>query len=153
MASELFSDEARCIHLGVDIALKPMTKLFLPMEGRIHSFQDNNRPFDYGPTIIVEHEIGDDLRVFSLFGHLSRNSLENLQVGQKVQAGQLIGFVGNKDENGSWNPHLHFQLITDMGNMFGDYPGVASKTNAKEFLRKCPDPQLILGFPDEPNIF
>lgn len=151
--SPLFAQDDRCIHLGVDISLKPHTPLYAPLTGRIHSFKNNDKPFDYGPTIILEHVLDNDVRFYTLYGHLSLISLKNLSVGQTIQSGQLVGYIGEKSENGGWNPHVHFQIISDMENMEGDYPGVASKTDAVNILRKCPDPQLILGFPAEPIIY
>lgn len=151
--SPLFAQEARCIHLGVDLTLKPMTPLLAPLDGQIHSFQNNDQPFDYGPTIILEHDLGDNIRFYTLYGHLSTSSLNDLTVGKVIRKGGLVGYVGKKSENGGWNPHLHFQIISDMENKQGDYPGVASKAEAYDMLHRCPDPQLILGFPDKPTIY
>lgn len=136
------------------MTLKALTPLYAPLRARIHSFQDNDQPFDYGPAIILEHYFeDDDVRFYTLYGHLSRTSLENLRVGQMIEKGELVGFVGAKNENGGWNPHLHFQIISDMGEKKGDYPGVASKKDAPTMLHQCPDPQFILGFPENPIIY
>ncbi len=151
--ASLFAQDDRCIHLGVDITLKPNTPIYAPLNGRIHSFQNNDKPFDYGPTIILEHDLDDNIQFYTLYGHLSAISLENLTVGQMIGQGQVVGYIGNKSENGGWNPHLHFQIISDMENLKGDYPGVASKRDSVAMLHKCPDPQFILGFPDKPIIY
>jgi len=151
--ASLFSQDARCIHLGVDISLKASTPIYAPLNGRIHSFKNNDKPFDYGPTIILEHDIDENIHFYTLYGHLSLISLQNLTVGQVIEEGQLLAYIGDKIENGGWNPHLHFQIISDMDNMIGDYPGVASKVDALTMLHKCPDPQLILGFPEKPVIY
>ncbi|CAF2839736.1 unnamed protein product [Rotaria sp. Silwood2] len=151
--SSLFSQDNRCIHLGVDIASKPNTPIYAPLNGRIHSFKNNDKPYDYGPTIILEHDLDDNIHFYTLYGHLSLNCLKNLTVGQLIEHGQVVGDIGDKTENGGWNPHVHFQIISDMENMQGDYPGVASKQDASTMLHKCPDPQLILGFPDKPIIY
>ncbi|CAF1633196.1 unnamed protein product [Rotaria magnacalcarata] len=152
--ASLFSQDARCIHLGVDIAQPASTPIYAPLNGRIHSFKNNDKPFDYGPTIILEHVLGDDdVHFYTLYGHLSLISLKDLSIGQSIEAGQIVGYIGEKTENGGWNPHLHFQIISDMDNMQGDYPGVASKAEALTMLHRCPDPQLILGFPEKPIIY
>ncbi|CAM4903199.1 unnamed protein product [Rotaria socialis] len=150
--ASLFSQDARCIHLGVDIAQPANTPIYAPLNGRIHSFKNNDKPFDYGPTIILEHVLAN-VHFYTLYGHLSVISLKDLSIGQSIEAGQLVGYIGEKAENGGWNPHLHFQIISDMDNMQGDYPGVASKEEALAMLHKCPDPQLILGFPEKPIIY
>ena len=133
--------------------MKANTPIYAPLTGCIHSFKNNDNPFDYGPTIILEHELDDEAHFYTLYGHLSLFSLNNLKVGRIIEPGQLVGYIGEKAENGGWSPHLHFQLICNMDNMEGDYPGVASKTDALTMLHKCPDPQLILGFPNEPIIY
>jgi murein DD-endopeptidase MepM/ murein hydrolase activator NlpD len=97
--------------------------------------------------------LDENIHFYTLYGHLSLISLENLTIGQLIEQGQLVGYIGEKKENGGWNPHLHFQIITDMDNMEGDYSGVASKIDALTMLHKCPDPQFILGFPEKPIIY
>ncbi len=136
--------EARTIHLGIDIFAPAGTPVFAPWQGRVHSFQDNNAPLDYGPAIVLEHDLGD-VTVWSLFGHLSRESLAGLADGQGVVKGQQIATLGDRDVNGGWLPHLHFQLILDIGEARGDFPGVFRKSERERWKRICPDPACWLG--------
>jgi peptidoglycan LD-endopeptidase LytH len=69
----------RSVHLGVDLWAPVGSIVHAPWDGIIHSFHDNNHKGDYGPTIILEHP---DLHVFTLYGHLSRESLEGKEKGQ-----------------------------------------------------------------------
>lgn len=146
--SPLFNsgDVKRRHHLGVDIWAKAGMPIYSPLKGRVHSFKDNDNFGDYGPTIILEHEL-DGLHLHSLYGHLSRKSLEGLSIGQSIAAGQQIGRLGDVAENGHWPPHLHFQLIFDMEGKEGDYPGVCSLEEKERYRKNIPDPQLILQFP------
>ena len=48
-------DEPRRLHLGVDIWADAGTPVYVPLDGRIHSFRDNNHFGDYGPTVILQH--------------------------------------------------------------------------------------------------
>ena len=137
-------------HLGVDIWAKAGTPIYSPLAGKLHSFKDNNNLGDYGPTIILEHNV-DGLQLHSLYGHLSRKSLEGLAVGQAIAAGEAIGDLGGLDENGHWPPHLHFQLIFDIEGKEGDYPGVCSLDEKEKYRKNIPDPQLILQFPKAIN--
>lgn len=142
--SNLFSgSQRRTIHLGIDLWVNARTKVLCPFDARAHSFNYNDSEGDYGPTIILEHELEGE-KFFTLYGHLSLNSLKNIQRGKLFKKGQIIGKVGNYPVNGNWAPHLHFELITDMQNMSGDYPGVTSIKKRKEFLHLCPNPNLIL---------
>ncbi len=146
--SELFNteDEPRRLHLGVDIWADAGTTIYAPLAGHIHSFHDNDHHGDYGPTIILQHQL-NDLTLYSLYGHLSRKDLEGLSVGDKIEKGKRLGSFGSEEENGHWPPHLHFQLMFDMEGCFGDYPGVGKFSEKDKWLKNIPDPNLILKFP------
>jgi murein DD-endopeptidase MepM/ murein hydrolase activator NlpD len=146
--SELFNteDEPRRLHLGVDIWADAGTPVYVPIDGRIHSFRDNDNHGDYGPTIILQHQLGD-LTLYSLYGHLSRKDLEGLAIGNQILKGKRLGSFGSQDENGHWPPHLHFQLMFDMEGCVGDYPGVGKFSEKDKWLKNIPDPNLILKFP------
>lgn len=139
-------DGPREIHLGIDFWAEAGTPVFAPLAGRVHSFQDNANFGDYGPTIILEHTgNAASLPLYSLYGHLTRQSLDGLQEGQEINAGQKIAEIGPYPENGDWPPHLHFQLMTDMLGLKGDFPGVCSLVDRDKFLRICPNPNDILS--------
>lgn len=139
----LFDQDSRCIHLGIDINTKPGTPIFTPLESTVHSFADNKTNGDYGPTIILEHQI-EDLRFYTLYGHLSRNSLIGLHSGMHLPKSSPFAQLGTMSENGQWPPHLHFQIVLDMLNYTGDFPGVCSKEELEHYKNICPDPNLIL---------
>lgn len=145
--SELFNtgDEPRRLHLGVDIWADAGTPVYAPIQGRIHSFADNDHFGDYGPAIILKHQL-DGLELYSLYGHLNRECLTKLHIGLPISKGQLLGTFGHQDENGHWPPHLHFQLMFDMEGCYGDYPGVGYFSEKEKYLRNIPDPNLILQF-------
>lgn len=139
-------EEPREIHLGIDFWAEAGTPVWAPKAGVVHSFQDNAHFGDYGPTIILEHPDQKEGQArYSLYGHLTRRSLEGLYVGQVFKAGDQLGEIGPYPENGDWPPHLHFQLMTDMLGLQGDFPGVCSLTDQAKFLTICPNPNEWLG--------
>lgn len=140
-------NEPRRLHLGVDIWGDEGIPIYAPLRGTIHSFADNDNFGDYGPTIILQHNL-DGLTLYSLYGHLSRASLNGLQVGQAIDINQQIATLGNAAENGHWPPHLHFQLMLNIGDAKGDYPGVGRYSQKEQYLQNIPDPELILQFAD-----
>ena len=142
--------EPRFMHLGVDIWADAGTAVYSPLAGKIHSYRDNNKHGDYGPAIILEHNLGG-LTVFSLYGHLSRKSLAGLYVGKEVHVGQKIAEFGAIEENGHWPPHLHFQLMFDMEGNVGDYPGACRHSEKEKYVLNVPDPQLLLRLPKAVN--
>lgn len=136
--------EPRTIHLGFDIFSPAGTPVYAPIAGTVHSFQDNAARLDYGPTILLEHVLTSELTVWSLYGHLSRDSLTGLRDGQAIAKGQEIARLGSDEVNGGWLPHLHFQLILDIGEARGDFPGVFRKSEREHWRRVCPDPRPFL---------
>lgn len=137
------SEDARSIHLGIDIWCSSGTEVFAPLQAKVHSFQDNNNFGDYGPTILLEHSIGKH-SFYTLYGHLSHDSLLSLKLGQIINKGQKFASIGHENENGSWPPHLHFQVIRDMENHYGDYPGVCRPSEKNIWLEKCPNPEVFI---------
>lgn len=137
----------RSIHLGVDIWTDADTPLYAPLDATVHGFAFNNHYGDYGPTIILAHELGG-IPFFTLYGHLSLSSLEGLHEGKKIKAGERLAAIGPYPENGDWPPHLHFQIIRHMGDYKGDFPGVCHAADRDYYLDLCPDPELILRISD-----
>ena len=81
---------------------------------------------------------------YTLYGHLSLKSISHLKVGMAFKQGELLGDLGGANINGDYPPHLHFQIIKDLQNFNGDYPGVCNKNDLGFYLRNCPDPNLLL---------
>jgi murein DD-endopeptidase MepM/ murein hydrolase activator NlpD len=133
----------RCIHLGMDIELPAGTEIICPLDAIIHSFANNNQTGDYGPTLILQHQL-EGKTFYSLYGHLSRIDLLKLREGQRFLAGEVIGHIGTQEENGGWPPHLHLQLITDIGEHRGDYPGVCAPDQTAYYLQNCPNPEALI---------
>jgi murein DD-endopeptidase MepM/ murein hydrolase activator NlpD len=137
------NEEPRRLHLGIDIWGKQLTAIMSPMDGIVHSFAFNNNFGDYGATIILVHRL-DDISFFTLYGHLSLNSIKNLNKGQRIERGETFCEFGIPIENGHWPPHLHFQLIIDIENYEGDYPGVCKFSEKGKWLMNSPDADLVL---------
>lgn len=135
--------ESRTIHLGTDIFLPAGTKICAPLDSEIHSFQNNKGLGNYGPTIILQHEL-DGIIFYTLYGHLSEESLYEKSEGQRIEKGGIFAEIGNKEVNGSWPEHVHFEIIKDMLGRKGDFPGVASIRERDKYLKICPNPNLIL---------
>ncbi|MBY0486404.1 MAG: peptidoglycan DD-metalloendopeptidase family protein [Flavobacteriaceae bacterium] len=136
------SDE-RNIHIGLDLWIKAGTSVLAALDGTIHSFQNNTALGDYGPTIILEHQL-DEIKFYTLYGHLSLDSLNDKQIGTKVKKGATIATLGSPPINGDYAPHLHFQIIIDIESKTGDYPGVCNEKKLSFYSQNCPNPNLLL---------
>jgi murein DD-endopeptidase MepM/ murein hydrolase activator NlpD len=90
--------EGREFHSGMDIRAERGTPIYAPASGTIvHAGPAQ----DYGTAIIIDH--GQDIR--TLYGHLSKLNVQN---GQRVVRGTVIGYTGNTGR--SSGPHLHYEV-------------------------------------------
>ena len=134
----------RTVHTGLDFFTKEGSDVFAVLDGTIHSFANNKGDRDYGPTIILQHQVEKNISLYTLYGHLTSDSLASLKIGQRVTRGEAIGKVGNLHENGNWPPHLHFQVVLDLLGKQGDFPGVARAQQRELWKSISPDPWLLL---------
>lgn len=134
---------ARDVHVGVDLGAPVGEPVHAFWHGEIHKLAYNAAPGDYGHTLVTHHVIGGrDL--WALFGHLSARSLEGRAEGAPIARGEVIGWVGDRHENGGWNPHVHVQLSLVRPDV-ADLPGAVSDADRERALRIYPDPRLVLG--------
>jgi peptidoglycan LD-endopeptidase LytH len=141
--SDLFTSSRRDIHVGIDIGAPIGTPVHAFEEGEVFLFACNSAPGDYGYTLITRHLVQNET-LFALHGHLSAKSVDGKAPGQQIRRGEVIAWIGDKQENGGWNPHLHFQL-SRVEPLVCDMPGVVSEEQLEDALRIYPDPRLVLG--------
>ncbi len=133
----------RTVHLGVDFWAPAGTPVVSPLDGKVVSVQDNAGERDYGPTIILQHRVSETLSFYSLYGHLNKDCLQQWKTGDTIAKGQEIAQIGPPPENGNWPPHLHFQLMLDLLDTHGDFPGVAYPQEREVWQSICPDPYWL----------
>jgi 4-aminobutyrate aminotransferase-like enzyme/Ser/Thr protein kinase RdoA (MazF antagonist) len=139
------TDERRTIHLGIDLFVAPGTAVYAPLEGVLHGLANNTGALDYGPVVILRHVTRYGQEFFTLYGHLSRETLRHLHAGQKIARGERFARVGGMHENGGWPPHVHFQVIVDLLDRGTDFPGVARASERAVWTSLSPDPNVLLG--------
>jgi len=144
--SKLFrsGSEVRSIHLGIDIWVPIDTPVMAFYEGTVHNLGINDVHGDYGGVIVLEHVLQDQT-FYTLYGHLSHKSVQELSKGQKINTGETFAFVGTPSENGYWPPHLHIQIIRNFLKYDLDFPGTCTPNSLEYFKKVCPDPSVILG--------
>jgi 4-aminobutyrate aminotransferase-like enzyme/Ser/Thr protein kinase RdoA (MazF antagonist) len=140
--------ERRTVHLGVDLFVPAGSPVHAPLAGHVHSLANNAARLDYGPTIVLQHQPPGAPAFYTLYGHLSLDSLDGVAPGQPVARGSTIGRVGAPPANGDWPPHLHLQLVADLLGRRGDFPGVAAPGQRGIWSSLSPDPGPLLGLPE-----
>ena len=144
--TSLFDDDQadeRNIHIGMDLWIKAKTPIVAALDGSVYGFDYNAGAGNYGPTIILEHTLENEI-FYTLYGHLSVESIENIEIGTFFKKGQQLATLGDSSVNGGYSTHLHFQIIKNLEDNFSDYPGVCSKKDLEYYLENCPNPNLLL---------
>jgi len=88
---------------GTDIAAPCGSEVYASQSGVVVESSDGWNG-GYGNYIIIRHQNGS----YSLYGHLS---LRIVEIGDEVEKGELIGYVGNTGYTlGATGCHLHFEV-------------------------------------------
>jgi murein DD-endopeptidase MepM/ murein hydrolase activator NlpD len=118
--------KARKMHYGMDFTAPKGTPIYATGDGTV-TRADNNSS-GYGKHIRIEHGYG----YLSLYGHLSQY---NVKRGQKVERGDLIGFVGSTGRSEA--PHLHYEVWKDSDriNPINFYYGSLSPEEFENMLK------------------
>lgn len=95
-------------HAGIDAGfeLPPGSPVYAIASGVVKEAQTRSL---FGEVILIEHELTNGRKVVSLYGHLWPGRAQ-VKVGDTVKAGQQIGELGTKKNNGGWVPHIHFGI-------------------------------------------
>ena len=147
--------ESRTVHLGLDFFAPAGSPVRAPLAGTVLAVAHNDKPLDYGPTVILRHTTPDGTGFHTLYGHLDRATLDHLAPGDRVQPGDVIGRLGDASVNGGWPPHLHLQVMAldplfDEGtppHERGNYPGVVLHRLRTVWESILPDPTPLAGLP------
>ncbi|HAI21040.1 MAG TPA: peptidase M23 [Clostridiales bacterium UBA8153] len=92
-------------HNGVDIAAPIGTPIRAAGRGVVVFAAARG---GYGRLIVIDHGQQGSTNLATAYAHLSRFAV---RVGQSVEAGEVIGYVGNTGR--STGPHLHFEVHID----------------------------------------
>lgn len=88
------------MHAGLDFAAAMGTPIYASGNGVVKSAQFERS--GYGNCVVINHGFGYQ----TLYGHMSRIAA---RPGQKVNRGDIIGYVGSTGK--STGPHLHYEVI------------------------------------------
>ena len=144
--TSLFNDEQadeRNIHIGIDLWIKAGTPVLAALDGTVYGFDYNTGAGNYGPTIILKHSF-ENQTFYTLYGHLSLESIRDIEIDTHFKKGQQLATLGDTSVNGGYSPHLHFQIIKNIGKNYSDYPGVCNQKDLEYYLENCPNPNLML---------
>lgn len=119
--------KAKKFHYGMDFSAPRGTPIYASGDGKV--VRADNRVSGYGNHVVIDHGYGYK----SLYAHMYKF---NVRVGQKVQRGDIIGFVGNSGR--SSGPHLHYEVLKDdeRVNPMNFYYGSLSSEEFDEMLMK-----------------
>jgi 4-aminobutyrate aminotransferase-like enzyme/Ser/Thr protein kinase RdoA (MazF antagonist) len=141
-------DQRRSLHLGLDLFAPAGSNVRTPLDGIVVDLFETDIPLDYGHAVLLKHQ-PDGLVFYSLWGHLSAQTVRDRKVGERLKAGDVIGQLGNTYENGNWQPHAHIQLITCEAERAADIIGAGEAGYRAVWRDLFPDPVHFAGLPPE----
>ena len=130
-------------HKGQDIAAPTGTKVKSVDDGEVVRSTPPEQSGGYGNFVIIKHK-----DFYSAYGHLSKREV---QKGDKVKRGELIGLVGSTGQ--STGPHLHFEIRkTENGGQIDPKPYLnGSELNSTILADKEGDEKTDTGTEKEPE--
>lgn len=134
--------ESRTIHLGVDFWVPSSTPVHALFDGEVVIAVNDAGDKEYGGLVILKHQ-ADDFEFYTLYGHLSVESVTKNRVGDTIKKDGKIGALGASQENGNWVPHLHFQIMLSLLDYKNDFPGVAYYNQIDVWNGICPNPNVL----------
>jgi murein DD-endopeptidase MepM/ murein hydrolase activator NlpD len=119
--------KARKFHYGMDFTAPRGTPVYATGDGKVT--RADNTATGYGNHVVIDHGYGYE----SLYGHLYKY---NVRAGQKVQRGDIIGFVGSTGRSEA--PHCHYEVFKDGEriNPINFYYGSLTAEEFADILRK-----------------
>lgn len=130
-------------HGAMDISAGDGTYIYAAQKGTVHIVSWSSNCGNY---VVLKHDFGGDYVFYTRYMHMNSNSATNglnLKVGQEVEAGQLIGFVGTTGY--STGNHLHFEIYRYPRER--SFDGTTDRTIRLEpllYIKKETVPQRIL---------
>lgn len=93
------------MHLGVDFKADMDKPVYATADGTIVKIQSSNPGEGYGNLVTIRHSNG----ISTNYAHLS--GFNNIEEGQEVKMGYIIGFVGSSGKSNE--PHLHYEVLVN----------------------------------------
>src|SRR5262245_31506883 len=140
--------ERRSVHLGLDLFAPAGSNVRTPLDATVVDLFETDLPLDYGHAVLLRHE-PEEHAFYSLWGHLSAKTVRDRTVGERLNAGDVIGQFGAPHENGNWQPHVHIQLITYRPEHAGDVIGAGEARYRAVWGELFPNPMQFVGLPPE----
>nr|WP_246224311.1 M23 family metallopeptidase [Mycolicibacterium anyangense] len=103
------------LHAGIDLAGPIGTPIYAAGDGVV---VDAGPTAGYGAWVKIRHSDG----TVTLYGHVNT---WNVQIGQRVFAGDQIATIGNRGN--STGPHLHFSVLQNGTNFIDPVPWLAAR--------------------------
>lgn len=135
-------NENRVFHLGLDITAPLNTEIFSILDAEVVISEYESGDGNYGGMLVLKHNINDYI-FYTLYGHLNVKYLPN--IGTNIKKGDIIGKLGDFNENGNWFYHTHLQVLTEIGYKNGwVHKGYCSDKDLPYIGNLCPNPIFLL---------
>jgi peptidoglycan hydrolase-like protein with peptidoglycan-binding domain len=143
------------IHHAQDIMADKMVPVVAAASGTIRYVNWSSNPNDLRPSRCCTLQIDHDDGWASKYIHLNNDTpgtddgqgwgiVDGLLPGSRVEAGQLIGWVGDSGNAEGTNPHLHFELVDPEGTYVNAYEALRAAESGEPITIAPPPPAVPL---------
>ena len=139
------ANELATIHLGVDVYADIGTPVHAPLAATVRSVSRGGEGQNAGATVILEHVYGEGCVLFTIYRHLSAESVAELRAGQRIEPGHAMGKLGSSQPSAGGPAHLHFQLAIDLLDEDEGLPGMVPASFREVWKGLSPSPDMFLG--------
>lgn len=140
-------EDHRYLHLGIDVNVPAGTSIALPRRSAVVRVDDDHpEPYGWGSRLILRPE---GMETVLILAHLSPDI--RIGPGDTLEAGELVGRVGDHPRNGGWFPHLHVQLVELrhfeilLANGLRDLDGYGLPEDGDRLAVQFPNPTLLFA--------
>ncbi|MEX2362045.1 MAG: M23 family metallopeptidase, partial [Balneolaceae bacterium] len=132
------------LRYSLDFSLSLSDEIYAARGGVVVALEESNdrggslvQYMEYANYITILHDDG----TFADYSHLMKNGVD-VEIGQKVRMGQLIGFSGATGY--ASGPHLHF--VVKKTKKGGGYISIPIKFTTKDGIISLQEGQSYLGY-------
>lgn len=138
-------------HAGEDLQATQYTPVTAMADGKVVW---SKTATDFGWVVVIEHTLPDNSKVCSIYGHLSSQAkYPRPSVNSYVSRGQIIGYIGNDQENGAGGPHLHIQIMNGAGSYSWVYQARLSSATDLTNYKKPSDYLKLIRVVGTSNVY
>lgn len=131
----------RTVNMGIEFFTSSALPVSSVYSGKV--FLKVTDTIEHGNVIVLHHEINETLSFYTIYGGLSKSSIESIKLGAEVVTGEQIGVV--KAVEGTTLYNFHLMVVLDWPGAIESVLKVVPYHQRELYKSICPDPWLLFS--------